>query len=74
MSWAEAARLRERAGGLCPPPDAGPALIETAVIYRDEFGKPEVAQRLLERVIADARRDDQPATATLAKELLDGIK
>jgi tetratricopeptide (TPR) repeat protein len=54
--------------------DAGPALIETAIIYRDEFRKPDVARRLLQKVLADAERDGQTATAMLARELLDKWK
>jgi tetratricopeptide (TPR) repeat protein len=51
--------------------DAGPALIETAIIYRAEFRKPEVGRRLLQRVLADAERDGRTTTAMLARELLD---
>ncbi len=71
----DAAVMFTRCAVLYPDsPDAGPALIETAIIYRDEFRKPEVARRLLERVIADAERDNQQSTATLAKELLSSLK
>ncbi len=51
-------------------PDAGPALIETAVIYRDEFHKPDVGRRLLETVIAQSEADAQSPAANLARELL----
>jgi TolA-binding protein len=55
-------------------PDVGPALIETAMIYRDEYRKPDVARRLLERVIAQAQDDAQASTAALARELLATLK
>jgi tetratricopeptide (TPR) repeat protein len=71
----DAAVMLTRCAILYPDsPDAGPALIETAMIYRDEFRKPEVARRLLERVIADAERNQQTASAALARELLASLK
>jgi hypothetical protein len=71
----EAAVMLTRCAILYPDSDdAGPALIETAIIYRDAYRKPDIGRRLLERVIADAQSragdDAQSAAANLARELL----
>jgi len=50
-------------------PDAVHCLIETAVIYRDEYRKPQVAARLLARAISDATTRGDDAAAALAREL-----
>ena len=67
----EAAVMLTRCAVLYPDsPDAGPALIETAIIYRDEYHKPAVGRRLLESVIAQSEGDAQSPAANLARELL----
>ena len=70
---ADAAVMLTRCAILYPDADdAGAALIETALIYRDEFRRADVGRRLLEKVIADAQAsgDERSAAATLARELL----
>lgn len=70
----EAAIMFTRCAILFPDSaDAGPSLIETATIYRDEFRKPETARRLLQLAIANAERDNQQAVAMLAREILDTL-
>ena len=70
---ADAAVMLTRCAILYPDSDdAGAALIETALIYRDEFHRADVGRRLLEKVIADAQAsgDERSAAVTLARELL----
>jgi hypothetical protein len=49
---------------------AGPCLVETALLYRSTFNRPETARRLLERVASDAERAERPELAQRARTLL----
>ncbi len=67
----DAAVMYMRAAVLYPAsPQAGPALIATALLYRDTFARPETARRLLERVVSDAERAERPDLAERARTLL----
>ena len=70
----DAAVMYMRAAVLFPAsPHAGPSLIETAILYRDTFKRPETARRLLERVMQDAERAERPDVADRARTLLQSL-
>jgi len=70
----DAAVMYMRGAVLFPAsPFAGPCLIETALLYRDTFNRPETAKRLLERVAQDAARTERHELAERAGRLLDAL-
>jgi tetratricopeptide (TPR) repeat protein len=72
---AEAAVMFTRSALMYPEnPSAARGLIQTAIVYRDEFGKPDTAKRLLQRALEHADARDQSADAMLARELLATFK
>lgn len=69
--YEDAAIMYLRAAVLFPASEqAGPCLIETAILYRDEFGRPSTAKHLLERVANDAQRAERTELAERARSLL----
>ena len=54
-------------------PHAAPSLIETAIIYRDVFGDPATARRLVERSLNLAARPGRPQVADRARAVLETL-
>ncbi|MHC4413888.1 MAG: hypothetical protein ACYS0G_01255 [Planctomycetota bacterium] len=54
-------------------PVAASSLIETALIYRDTYGRPGTARRLLDRALRRASALDQPAVADRARRILESL-
>jgi len=50
--------------------DATQSLIQTAMIYRDEYHQPQTARRLLQQAVDQAAGHGQESAAMLARELL----
>ena len=71
---ADAAVMFTRSALLYPEnPSAARSLIQAAIVYRDEYRKPDVAKRLLKQAIDHAQVRDQQSDAMLARELLESM-
>jgi tetratricopeptide (TPR) repeat protein len=70
-NMADAATMFSRCFVLFPDTiDAPHSLIQTAIIYRDEFKRSDVADRLLQRAVNLAEANDHASAAMLARELM----